>query len=153
MKKRISFFTAVVTLLLGSSFVFAAPQKPAVNSNLQAVPISATDSPALREAAADRYFQTIPIQSVMDDIQANINTLPEGARERAREIVAKALTKDVIEKIRKQNLVNTFTAEEIDAMTKFNLTPVGASVQQKMGTYLRGMQLDFQSAILKAGRL
>ncbi|MCL2760741.1 MAG: DUF2059 domain-containing protein [Desulfuromonadales bacterium] len=156
MKKKIVFFVVIVTLLLGSSFVLAAPSLPAsqeavVSSNLQAVPISAPDSPALREAAVDRYFQAIPIQTMLDDILGNItNIVPEGERKQVMDLIQKVLNKDMLEKIARKGMVKTFTAEEIDSMTKFYSSPTGRSILKKTGVYMQEIMPELEGEIVKS---
>ncbi|MCL2760740.1 MAG: DUF2059 domain-containing protein [Desulfuromonadales bacterium] len=166
MKKGIIFITMAVVLLLGSSFAFAAPdfqtsQDAAVNSHLQALPIQpiqAPDSPALREAAVDRYFQAVPVQSVIDDILPNMtkalqtvipslipSDTPEEQRKQLMDLLPKVMNtvlnkvmkKDMLEKITREGLVKTFTAEEIDSMAKFYSSPAGKSIMGKLGIYMR----------------
>jgi hypothetical protein len=162
MKKGIIFVTMAAVLLLGSSFAFAAPdpqasQQAAINTRIQAVPVPAPDSPVLREAAADRYFQAMPMQSMLDDILPSMtkimqslapsllpSDMPEKQKKQVMDLIPKLTSKvmnkvfdkDVLEKITREAMVKTCTAEAIDTITKFYTSPSGQKKQKKMKIYM-----------------
>jgi len=109
------------------------------------------DSPALREAAAQRYLKAVPVQKMIDDMLAGVTkSIPTEQQAGFDAFIRKTLRPDFIEQVSIQAMVKTFTVQEIDAMTSFYASPEGRSVQAKMGTYMAEIMPLIQQEIVRA---
>jgi Uncharacterized protein conserved in bacteria (DUF2059) len=89
---------------------------------------SEPDTQATRLAAAERYFATIDLKSLLDKVTSND---PEGAA-----IVKKHFRFEDYKQVALSALVKTFSTKELDAMTNFYGSPEGRSVIAKYPRYL-----------------
>jgi len=109
------------------------------------------DSPALREAAAQRYLKAVPVQKMIDDMLIGVmKSVPAEKQTGFDAFIRKTLRPDFIERVSIQAMVKTFTALEINAMTSFYDSPEGRSVQAKMGTYLAEIMPLLQQEMMRA---
>jgi hypothetical protein len=109
------------------------------------------DTPALREAAAQRYLKAVPVQKMIDDmLKVIMKSVPAEKQTGFDAFIRKTLRPEFIEQASIQAMVKTFTVHEINAMTSFYNSPEGRSVQAKMGTYLAEIMPLLQQEMLRA---
>lgn len=115
----------------------------------------AADTPASREAAAERYAKAVDMGDLLgqmvDTMSRNIPPETRGVFESA---MKKHLRIDMIEAASKAALVKHMSTEELDALADFYSSPVGKSAMSKMAIYTAELQplmvAEVQRAVAEA---
>jgi uncharacterized protein len=95
------------------------------------------DTPATRLAAAEKYYATLDIAKLMDQVLAkDAASLPEDNREQARVLVREHFHYQELTKVSLQALVKIFNTKELNAMAAFYGSAEGQSVISKYPAYL-----------------
>jgi len=112
----------------------------------------ASDTIAERNKAADRYLQAMPIQKIMDDsTEAVSKNIPQGKRDAFVKKMHELIDIKELEKITKEAMVKTFTAEELNALADFYGSKIGKSAMKKFGTYMSEIMPHIQQELIRAG--
>jgi hypothetical protein len=127
---------------------------------LLAMPLSAqaedaADTPASREAAAERYAKTTDMKAMLgqmaDEMSRNV---PAHLRDVFESAMKKHVRIDMIEAATKAALVKHFTAQELTALAEFYESPVGRSAMSKIAVYMADLQplmiAEVQRAVAEA---
>ncbi len=98
------------------------------------------DADANRRQAAKEYLEVQPVEKMMRNVVEKTSArMPGGSKERARAVMDE-LRYDTLRTAMIDAMANTFTVEEIEALTQFYSTPEGRSVMEKMSTYMAKVQ-------------
>lgn len=109
-----------------------------------------TDSPEARLEAARRHLGAVP---VMKELFAQGAALLDGpAQARAAQLNAWAARTEALEHALVQALIEHFTAEEIDALTRFQASPEGRAIMRKLGPYTATVLARIQPLVEAIGR-
>jgi len=93
-----------------------------------------SDDPDRRRQAAREYLATVPI--VRDLFEQGFAAVPDiSDEERRRHAQAWAARSEAVERLIADALVATFTADEIEALTRFQGSPEGRVIMRKIPTY------------------
>ena len=111
----------------------------------------AQDSLERRQTAADRYLRIVPVARMLDDTFVEIaKQLPPDQRAQFIAQMKVAVRADMIERVSRQSMVKTFTADEINALADFYGSRNGASVMRKFGLYMGEVLPVLQQEIQQA---
>ncbi len=110
------------------------------------------DTPANRAAQADRYFNAVPPQELMDNLAREIVAhAPPDQRKSLRLIFNKHFDRQRMIRVMRDSLVEAFTAGELQALADFYSSPHGKAVMQKLPAYtakaMTTLMPDIQRAI------
>jgi uncharacterized protein len=95
------------------------------------------DTPATRLAAAEKYYATLDIAKLMDQVLAkDAASLSQDNREQARVLVREHFHYQELTKVSLQALVKIFNTKELNAMAAFYGSAEGQSVISKYPAYL-----------------
>ena len=113
---------------------------------------SVADSPATRQAQADRYLQAQPPQELIANITKGITAnAPAGPqRDQMLKMFTSGIDMDALAKAMKEALVKNFTADELRAMADFYSSPLGKSATSKMGDYQADLAPIIKAQVMKA---
>lgn len=109
------------------------------------------DTPANREAQADRYLAAMPVSEMMQSLAEQM--APPGDADQRRQFVEAMTARLDIEKVARvmrEALVRVYTADELCALADFYSSPAGRSATRKMGDYLAVVMPRLQEEIRKA---
>lgn len=97
----------------------------------------AQDAPADRAAAAERYLRAVPMSKILDDTAIELSKqFPPEQRPAFVQKMKAAVRPDVLEKIARTSMIDTFTADELNALADFYGSKHGNSAMQKFGRYM-----------------
>ncbi|MBA4388488.1 MAG: hypothetical protein C0404_10940 [Verrucomicrobia bacterium] len=103
-----------------------------------------------RQAAARDYVRRVPTSIAVDDAIRQLADKREASqRDEFRRLLKSELRPRVVEDATIQALARHFTAEEIDALARFNSSPEGRSIQQKLGGFMDDVMPPFQDEIAR----
>ena len=110
------------------------------------------DTPANRQAQADRYLQAQPPKELFENMTKRIMaSVPEGPqRDQMLKLFTTGIDIDALSKAMKDSLVKHFTAEELKALADFYSSPIGKSAMSKMGDYQADLAPVIQAQVMKA---
>lgn len=118
---------------------------------LMSAAAQAEDNRAARLAAAERLARATPVAKMRDDILTQVAAaLPTSERQAFINEMKLLVRSDVIERIGREAMVKTFTAEEMTALAEFYESPQGMSVMKKMPVYMAAVMPAIQQEIQKA---
>ena len=121
------------------------------SNGLQAFGQAEDDSLEARKAAADRYFQAVPMESMMHDMTVEVSkTLPDDQRAIFENVLMKKLRIDLLEEAAREALIKHLTAPEINALAAFYSSKEGRSVMKKMGKYMAEIMPVLQRELIAA---
>ena len=113
---------------------------------LLAMPLSAqvddaADTPAAREAAADRYAKATDMKvlfgQMADEMSRNI---PPHLRDVFASAMKTHVRVDMMEAASRAAMVKHFTAQELTALAEFYESPAGKAAMSKMAVYMADLQ-------------
>lgn len=111
----------------------------------------AQDNASSRQAAADRYLKVVPMSKMLDDAYAEIaKQVPQDQRAQVVAQMKEIVRVDVLERITRDSMVNTFTTDELNALANFYGSPNGASAMKKFGIYMGQVIPAIQQEIQRA---
>lgn len=111
-------------------------------------PTVAQDSPANRATAADRYLKAVPIEKILDDSFRELSKqLPANNRAQFIEQMKMVVRADFIEKLSRESMIRTFTADELNALADFYGSKNGSSAMLKFGTYMSEVMPAIQQEV------
>lgn len=117
---------------------FKACRFAAISSLLFLASLSALaqDTFANREVAADRYLKVVPMAKMLDDTFAEMGKqLPPDQRALFIGEMKRLVRADVLERLCRQSMINTFTTDELNALADFYGSKHGVSAMLKFGAY------------------
>jgi uncharacterized protein len=103
---------------------------------------SEPDTPATRLVAAEKYFATIDLKSLLDKVTSN--------DPKAAAIVRTHFHYEDYKKVALSALIKNFTTKELDAMTAFYGSPEGRSVIAKYPNYLADVMPAITAQVQRA---
>ena len=108
------------------------------------------DTPEDRLAAAQHYTKMIPSELAVDAVIHELAAQREIAqREAFQRLLRHELRLRVIDEATTKALAQHFTAAEINALTAFNSSPEGRSIQNKMGAYMADVLAPLREEIAR----
>jgi len=108
----------------------------------------AQDSVAAREAAADRYLRVVPIAGLLDDSFRELSKqVPPGQRADFLAKAKVAVRADALERMARESMVKTFTADELNALADFYGSRHGQSAVKKFGVYMAQVTPAIQAEV------
>lgn len=111
----------------------------------------AQDTLADRKTAASRYMAAVPMSKMLEDSYFELaKQLPEESREEFIGHMRKIIHVSNLEKLAFDSMVETFTAEELNALADFYGSKEGQSALQKFGTYMGRVMPAIQEEIKRA---
>lgn len=111
----------------------------------------AQDDVSTRIAAADRYLKAVPVSRMLDTTFAEIGKqLPEDQRAQFVNQMKAIVRADVLERIARDTMVNTFTTDELNALANFYESQHGASAMEKFGIYMGQVMPAVQQELHRA---
>jgi len=116
------------------------------------LPLASTENTeANRNKAANRYLAAFSVKEMMNDMveQMGKNQPPE-KQAWIKNVMNNYLDYNALETIMKNSMIQTFTADELEAIVDFYTSPVGKSAMKKFGTYMATATPSIQSEVLKA---
>src|SRR5688500_3671535 len=123
----------------------------ALLSMLVPTALLANDQLAARQAAADRYFSVVPVSRVLEETYAELaKQLPQDQRPRFLAHMRSAVRVDRLERISRDAMVRTFSAEEMNALADFYGSAHGASAMRKFGPYMEKAMPLLKQEVQKA---
>lgn len=106
-------------------------------TTLLSVPSYASDSTSSRESAATRYFRLVPTARMMDDAFEELGQqMPVEKRDTFLRNARKSIDAKRIEDVSRAAMIQTFTADEINALADFHSSKNGASAMKKFSQYM-----------------
>ncbi|CAM8634679.1 Domain of unknown function DUF2059 [Comamonadaceae bacterium] len=115
---------------------------------IASTPTFAQDSPANRATAADRYLKAVPIEKILDDSFRELSKqLPANNRAQFIEQMKMVVRADFIEKLSRESMIRTFTADELNALADFYGSKNGSSAMHKFGTYMSEVMPAIQQEV------
>ena len=109
------------------------------------------DSQKNRQAAAERYLSAVSMQSLVDDMTAQVAAnLPEEEGRVFAEFMSETIRWEVLEQAALSSMVRNFTTQELNALAAFNESPEGRSAMKKMGRYAADIMPALQREMLRA---
>jgi hypothetical protein len=116
--------------------------------SLASVLAMAQDTPATRQAAADRYLRAVPIATMLDDTFREIGKqVPADQRVQFIADMKKVVRAEFVEKVTRDAMVKIFTTDELNALADFYTAPQGASAMRKMGVYMAEVMPTVQAEV------
>ena len=116
--------------------------------SLATVSAVAQDTTESREAAADRYLKAVPMAKMLDDTFNEISKqLPPEKRAQFIGDMKKAVRADFLEKLCRQSMIKTFTADELNALADFYGSKHGSSAMLKFGAYMGHVMPAIQAEV------
>jgi hypothetical protein len=110
-----------------------------------------SDSVAARRAAAQRYVSTIPSESVFDEMVTTLSQqVPSNRREEFVALMRKLVPVDAMQAVTIETMSRHFTVNEIEAMTRFQSSPEGKAIMDKLGGYMGELMPQIQREVLRA---
>jgi hypothetical protein len=108
------------------------------------------DTPENRAKLVKHYLETFPVEDMWQGFERNIEgNLPEQQRELARRALQDVNWKVIIEAMR-QILIETYTVDEIQALTEAYGSSIGRSILRKQGSFLSASELQATQKFLSA---
>jgi hypothetical protein len=93
------------------------------------------DTPENRAKLVKHYLETFPVEDMWQGFERNIEgNFPEQQRELARRALQDVNWKVIIEAMR-QILIETYTVDEIQALTEAYGSSIGRSILRKQGSF------------------
>jgi len=115
--------------------------------------VFANDHLAARHAAADRYFSVVPINRMLEDTYAEIaKQVPQDQRADFLAQMRSVVRVDMLERISRDAMIKTFTADELNALADFYGSPHGASAMRKFGPFMDKAMPPLMQEVQKAIR-
>jgi hypothetical protein len=109
------------------------------------------DTPETRLAAAERYFATIDLPKLMEQVLAkDVADVPGDDREQARALVREHFRYGELMKVALQALAKNFTTKELNAMADFYGSAEGRSVIAKYPAYLADVMPSLVAEVERA---
>ena len=109
------------------------------------------ETPGNRQAAAERYLDVAPMDSMMRDmIEKTAENLPEGQRKSFVEIMTNYVRLNVLERSVVSSMVRHFTVRELNALADFYGSPEGRSAMKKFGAYTADIMPVIQQEMARA---
>ncbi len=109
------------------------------------------DTPANREAQADRYLNATPPAEMFKDMAEQMSReMSPAQRQLFVDLMTKHLDIGSVTQIMKASLVRSFTADELKALADFYGSAVGKSAMKKMGVYMADVMPGIQGEMAKA---
>ncbi len=110
------------------------------------------DTPANRQAQADRYLQAVPTKELFASMVKNVmaNVPPGAQRDQMMQMFTTGIDLDVVQKAQKDSLVKHMTADELKALADFYSSPLGKSSTAKMGDVTADIMPVVQMQVMKA---
>ena len=100
------------------------------------------DTPENRAKLVKHYLETFPIEDMWKAFERNIEVnFPEQQRPLVKKLLQDVNWKAVIEAMR-QILIETYTVDEIKALTEAYRSSIGRSILRKQGSFLSASQLQ-----------
>jgi hypothetical protein len=108
------------------------------------------DTPENRAKLVKHYLETFPVEDMWQGFERNIEgNFPEQQRELARRALQDVNWKVIIEAMR-QILIETYTVDEIQALTEAYGSSIGRSILRKQGSFLSASELQATQKFLSA---
>jgi uncharacterized protein len=99
---------------------------------LLGLPTSVRAQPTEHEAAAQRYISAMSIRRLLTPLVADyVSTVPAQGRLQVANEIFRSLEVDQVKKAVTAALIQTYTVQELDAMTAFFGSPLGKSILDK----------------------
>lgn len=115
------------------------------------VAVALEDSPANREAQADRYLKATPPAEMFKDLADQMSRqMPPEQRKLFVDLMTRHLDIESVTKVMKASLVKHFTAEELSALADFYGSAVGKAAMKKMGVYMADVMPGIQVEMARA---
>jgi len=109
------------------------------------------DTPGDRQAAAERYLDVAPMDSIMRDmIEKTSQNLPEGQRKQFVELMTKYVRVSVLERAALSSMVRHFSVRELNALADFYGSQEGRSAMKKFGSYMADVMPVIQQEMARA---
>jgi hypothetical protein len=99
-----------------------------------------SDTEANRREAVKEYLEVQPVEKMMRDVVEKMSAGMPGESKELTQAMMDELRYDTLRTAMIDAMANTFTVEEIEALTQFYSTPEGRSVMEKMSSYMAKLQ-------------
>jgi len=111
----------------------------------------AGDTTEERTKAAERYLKAMPVSKIMDDSTLQVaQKVPEDKREEFITSMHSLINISSVEKVTKEAMVKTFTADELNALADFYGSDLGKSAMKKFGSYMSEIMPAIQKELMRA---
>lgn len=109
------------------------------------------DSLQARTAAADRYLKLYPINDLLRDmVSGTAKSVPQARQQQFVSFMGNTIDPTELETHLRAALIKVFTADELNAMTRFYGSPTGMSVRKKMPEYMAEINSEIQQIVRRA---
>lgn len=113
--------------------------------------LAVEDTPENRAKEAEKFFEAASPRDLLMEMAAALATsVPDGEKQKFKEMLAKHLDYDAFTKNVKEAMARHFSVAELTALTEFYKTDAGKSAMKKMGAYTAELMPLVQTEILKA---
>ena len=112
---------------------------------------AAQDNVETRGAAVDRYFRAAPVEKVLDDAFLELSKqIPQDQRAQFLSQIRTVVRADTLERIARESMIETFTADELNALADFYGSKNGSSAMLKFGSYLAQVMPAVQAEVARS---
>jgi len=113
----------------------------------------AQDTVGNRLAAAEKYAQVFDFPQIMEEAISSIaQNFPENRRREFIRYMRKSIDLQSLRNLAVISMVQVFTADELEALASFYVSPVGRSILKKFPEYMGAFMPAINEMILRKAR-